>query len=118
MGTASSSAAVEPAGDPTPWTDVVSAIGAIVAAVAAVATVVVAIVAALYAKRQLTGLREQLTVAGAQLDEARTLRREQAQPYVVAYARPNPVHSETIDIVVRIFGPPAPATSPSSLLRP
>jgi hypothetical protein len=63
MGEAIVSAAAEAASDPT-WTDVVSAVGAGIAALAAVATVAVAIVAALYAKRQVQGLRDQLTVAG------------------------------------------------------
>jgi len=103
MGTASISAA-EPAGDAQPWTDVVSAIGAGVAAVAAVATVVVAIVAALYAKRQLGGLRDQLAVASAQLDEARTLRREQAQPYVVVSAVNNRVTPHVSEVVIQNLG--------------
>jgi hypothetical protein len=69
-----------------------------------VATVAVAIVAALYAKRQVQGLRDQLTVAGHQLEEARALRREQAQPYVVASAVPNRVTPQAIEIVIQNLG--------------
>ncbi|WP_089304968.1 hypothetical protein [Geodermatophilus pulveris] len=95
MGEATVSAAVA-ASDPS-WADVVSAVGAAVAAVAAVATVMIAVVAARYARGQVQGVRDQL-------EEARTLRREQAQPYVVIYAVPNPVDPQASDIVVKNFG--------------
>ena len=104
MGTASTSAAAEPAGDPTAWTDVVSAIGAGVAALFAVVAVVVAIFAARYAKGQLAGLRDQLDVASKQLEEARLLRREQAQPYVVMSAVPNQTTPEVIEVVIQNLG--------------
>ncbi|TFV52090.1 MULTISPECIES: hypothetical protein [Geodermatophilaceae] len=104
MGTASTNAAAEPAGDPTAWTDVVSAVGAGVAAFAALATVVVAIVAARYAKGQVDGLRKQLDVAGEQLEEARTLRREQAQPYVVVSAVTNRVSPHVSEVVIQNLG--------------
>src|SRR3712207_2640400 len=101
MGEATVSAAASEAATDPSWTDVVSALGAVVAALAAVATVIVAVVAALYAKRQVEGLREQLTLAGKQVEgaqdqlkEARTLRREQAQPYVVVYAVPSRVNPQ------------------------
>jgi len=79
------------------WTDTASAWAAVVAAVAALATVVVAVIAALYAKRQVDGAR-------AQLEEARALRREQAQPSVVVYAVPIASNPEFIDIVIKNFG--------------
>ncbi|MGY1697034.1 hypothetical protein ACI780_19200 [Geodermatophilus sp. SYSU D00814] len=96
-------AAATAASEPT-WTDVVSAVGAGIAALAAVATVAVAVVAALYARRQVIGLRDQLTVASEQLEEARTLRREQAQPYVVMSAVPNRVTPQAIEVVIQNLG--------------
>ncbi len=80
-----------------PWPEVVSAVGAVVAAVAAVAALVVAIVAARYAKKQVEGVRDQL-------EEARTLRHEQAQPYVVVYAVPSRVNPQLGEIVIKNFG--------------
>lgn len=94
----------DPPSDPIPWTDVASAIGAGVAALAALLTLIVAIVAARYAKGQLAGLRDQLTVASAQLDESRTLRREQAQPYIVMTAVPNHTTPEVIEVVIQNRG--------------
>ena len=88
---------VPPGAEAASWTDVASAVAAIVAAVAALLTLGVAVVAARYAKRQVDGAR-------AQLDEARTLRREQAQPYVVVYAEPSPVDPHFVNIVIRNFG--------------
>lgn len=74
-------------------------------------TLIVAIVAARYAKGQLAGLRDQLTVASGQLtvatdqlEEARRLRREQAQPYVVLSAEPNQTTPEVVEVVIRNFG--------------
>ena len=43
-------------------------------------------------------------VAWRQLREARHLRREQAQPYVVCYAERTPGHDQGLDIVIRNFG--------------
>jgi hypothetical protein len=43
-------------------------------------------------------------VAWRQLREARQLRREQAQPYVVCFAQRSPGHDEGVDIVIRNFG--------------
>jgi hypothetical protein len=43
-------------------------------------------------------------IASRQLREARRLRLEQAQPYVVAYAEHTPAGPFTIDIVIRNFG--------------
>lgn len=99
------SAADPPAtSEPPLWTDVVSAIAgsvsaasAAVAAASAILTVAIAGVAAYYAWRQVKGAREQL-------DEARDLRKEQAQPYVVVHAEPTPGSDYTIDIVVRNYG--------------
>src|SRR3954453_17442073 len=54
------------------------------------ATFAVAFVAAIYAKGQLA--------------EARTLRKEQAQPYVAVYMQASPGHQRQIDLVVRNFG--------------
>jgi hypothetical protein len=50
-----------------------------------------------------------LVLAGAvvaffQLRDARQLRREQAQPYVVIYAEHNPEHPHFIDLIVKNFG--------------
>jgi hypothetical protein len=95
--------AAEPAGDPM-WTDVLAAVSGTIAALAAVATVVVAVVAARYAKGQLDGLRQQLTVASQQLEEARELRREQAQPYVVMSAVPNRTTPQVVEIVIQNLG--------------
>lgn len=100
-----------PASDPIPWTDVLSALSALGAAIFGLLTLVVAIVAAVYAKGQLDGLRRslnvasgQLTVASDQLEEARTLRREQAQPYVVMSAVPNQAMPELIEVVIQNRG--------------
>ena len=87
------SAAVLAASDPS-WTDTASAVGALVAAGAAV---VVAVVAARYAKKQVEGVRDQLA-------EARSLRREQAQPYVVVSAVPNRVSPHAVEIVIQNLG--------------
>ncbi|SOD98781.1 hypothetical protein SAMN06272739_2030 [Blastococcus haudaquaticus] len=43
-------------------------------------------------------------VAWRQLREARKLREEQAQPYVVCYAEKTPGHDQSVDIVIRNFG--------------
>jgi len=43
-------------------------------------------------------------VAWRQLREARRLRLEQAQPYVVAFAERTPGHDQALDIVIRNFG--------------
>lgn len=43
-------------------------------------------------------------VAGRQLREARRLRLEQAQPYVVAYMADTPHHERFVDLVLRNFG--------------
>lgn len=43
-------------------------------------------------------------VAWRQLREARRLRLEQAQPYVVCFAERNPGHDQALDIVIRNFG--------------
>lgn len=101
----------EPASDSIPYTDVVSAFSALGAALFALLTLVVAIVAARYAKKQVDGLRgqldvatDQLTVASDQLEEARTLRREQAQPYVVVSAEPNQTTPEVVEVVVKNYG--------------
>ena len=59
---------------------------------AALATLLVAVVASRHAKRQVDGAR-------AQLDEARALRREQAQPHVVLYAEPSAISPDFIDLV-------------------
>lgn len=79
------------------WTEVASAIAAMVGGAAAVATLVIAVVAVLYAKRQVKGARDQL-------DEARTLRFEQSQPYVVVYAMPNRVSPQMIEVVIQNLG--------------
>ena len=97
--------------DPIPWTDVLSAWSAFGAAIFGLLTLGVAIVAAVYAKGQLDGLRRslnvasgQLTVASDQLEEARTLRREQAQPYVMMSATPYEAVPEFVEIVIKNFG--------------
>lgn len=99
------------ANEPIPWTDVVSAFSALGAALFGLATLIVAIVAAVYAKGQLEGLRTslsvasgQLTVATDQLEEARKLRREQAQPYVVMSAVPNQTMPEFVEVVIQNLG--------------
>lgn len=86
------------AGGGARWTDVISAVGAGVAALAAVATLAVAIIAARYAKGQVDSAR-------GQLEEARTLRREQARPYVVVYAitRDN-ISPQLVDLVIENLG--------------
>jgi len=89
-------AAAHDAIDPS-WTEIASAIAAMVGGVAAVATFVIAVVAVLYASRQVKGARDQL-------DEARTLRLEQAQPYVVVYATPNRVSPQMIEVVIQNLG--------------
>jgi hypothetical protein len=89
--------AVVPAATDPSWTDIAAAAGALVAALAAVATVIVAVVAARYAKKQVDGVRDQLT-------EARALRREQAQPYVVVSAVPNRVSPHAVEIVIQNLG--------------
>lgn len=92
-----------PAGGAGPsWAEVVSAVGAGVAALAALATLIVAIVAVRYAKTQLTDAR---SYARLQLDEAQQLRREQAAPYVVVYARPHDeVSPALVDLVIENVG--------------
>lgn len=77
--------------------DVVSAVAAGVGAVAAVGTFIVAVVAARYAKRQVQGAR-------AQLQEARNLRVEQAQPYVAAYMEASKASQELWDLVIYNYG--------------
>ncbi|MCZ2807558.1 hypothetical protein O2W18_20830 [Modestobacter sp. VKM Ac-2983] len=101
----------DPASDPIPWTDVLSAWSALGAAIFGGLTLLVALIAAYYAKGQLDGLRRsltvasgQLTVASDQLEEARTLRREQAQPYVVMSAVPNQAMPEFIEVVIQNLG--------------
>lgn len=101
----------DPGNDSIPWTDVLSAWSAFGAAIFGLITLVVAIVAARYAKGQLDGLRRsldvaagQLTVASDQLEEARTLRREQAQPYVVMSAAPYQAMPEFLEVVIKNFG--------------
>lgn len=90
--------ATEATGDGHGWTDVASALGSDVAAIAALATLAVAIVAARYAKGQVDSAR-------GQLEEARTLRREQARPYVVVYAitRDN-ISPQLVDLVIENLG--------------
>lgn len=84
------------------WTDVVAAAGAAVAALAALATLVVAIVAVRYTRVQLHDARQ---YAKGQLDESRRLRREQAAPYVIVYARTRDEISPTIvEVVVENLG--------------
>jgi len=78
-------------------TEVLAAWAAVVAAVTGLGTLLVAVVAARYAKKQVDGAR-------AQLDEARTLRKEQAQPYVVMYAEPAEHDPNVIDLVLKNFG--------------
>jgi hypothetical protein len=77
--------------------EAVSAAASVVAAAAAVGTLVIAWVAARYAKGQVEGAR-------AQLEEARTLRKEQAQPYVVAFMESSAASPRIIDFVVKNFG--------------
>lgn len=88
-------AAVEPT-SPS-WTDQLSAWAATAAAVGALATVLVAMVAVIYAKRQVDGLRQQVT-------DAQVARREQAQPYIVAYAEVSAGQPHFIDLVIRNLG--------------
>lgn len=84
------------------WAEVVSAVGAGVAAVTALATLIVAIVAVRYTKTQLTDARRYTRL---QLDEAQRLRREQAAPYVVVYARPHDeVSAALVDLVIENVG--------------
>ena len=64
---------------------------------AAVLTVIVAVVAARYARGQVQGVRDQL-------EEARTLRREQAQPYVVAFMEPSVADQVHVDLVLKNLG--------------
>ncbi len=71
-------------------TDEISAGATVVAAVAAVGALVVAILAAKYAK--------------GQLDEARKVREEQAQPYVTATLEPSPASFRLKDLVLRNLG--------------
>lgn len=77
--------------------EAVSAAASVVAAVAAVGTLVIAWFAARYAKRQVEGARDQL-------DEARTLRKEQAQPYVVASMDNSTASPRIIDLVIKNLG--------------
>lgn len=106
------------------WTDMVSAVATGVAALAALATLVVAILAVRYTRTQLADARshtqqqliesrkstqqqldETRNAAQLQLDEARDLRRAQAAPYVVIYARPHDEISGTlIDLVIENTG--------------
>ncbi|TXR55765.1 hypothetical protein [Quadrisphaera setariae] len=68
------------------------------AAVFTLFTFLVAVWAVVYAKRQVQGAREQL-------EEARSLRREQAQPYVVAYARTrDEVSPHQLEVVLENLG--------------
>jgi hypothetical protein len=99
------------ASDLIPWTEVLSAWSALGAAIFGLLTLVIAFVAARYAKKQVEGLRGQLdvatgqlTVASDQLEEARTLRREQAQPYVVVSAVPNQAVPEAIEVRIQNLG--------------
>ncbi|WP_432507235.1 hypothetical protein [Kineococcus arenarius] len=80
--TPAQSAALDAASDPS-WTDVVGALGA-------AGTLVVAVWALVYAH--------------GQLKEARTLRREQAQPYVVVSADTAKVSQHLVDISVANLG--------------
>jgi hypothetical protein len=70
--------------------DEITAAATVVAAVAAVGALIVAIVAAKYAK--------------GQLDEARGVREEQAQPYVTATLEPSPASFRLIDLVLKNLG--------------
>jgi hypothetical protein len=104
-------AVVPPGGGATSWTDVVGAGAAVLAAlagvvaaltavgtlIATVGAVAVAVVAARYAKGQVDGAR-------AQLEEARDLRREQAQPYVVVYAEADSTAPHFVDVVIKNLG--------------
>ncbi|WP_158009917.1 hypothetical protein [Carbonactinospora thermoautotrophica] len=67
-----------------------SALGSVISAVAATGTLVVAFVAAVAAFKQVR--------------EARDLRVEQAQPYVVAYMEPSPTSFMLMDFVVKNIG--------------
>lgn len=79
------------------WTEIVSAMAAAVAALAAFVTLTIALVAAVYAKRQVAAARDQL-------EEARTLRAEQSQPYVVVYAQVHSVLPEVVELIVENIG--------------
>lgn len=77
--------------------DTVSAWAAFVAAIAALGTLAIAGLAARYAKGQVQGVRDQL-------DEARLLRKEQSQPYVVASIEPGGASFRIVDLVVKNLG--------------
>ena len=57
-------------------------------------------------------------VAVGQLGEARQLRLEQAQPYVVAYMEPSAASTYFMDLVVRNFGTTAARSAKRALTTP
>lgn len=77
--------------------DQLSATADVVTATAAIGTLVVAVVAALYAKRQVESAR-------GSLEEARALRREQAQPYVIVSLEASLASPRLIDLVIKNLG--------------
>jgi hypothetical protein len=97
-------AVVPPGSGATSWTDVVAAAAALLAAIAGALAALAAVGTLLVTGLAVAAALLAAWYARKQVEEARALRREQAQPYVVVYADLNPARSWLVDVVVRNLG--------------